>query len=238
MDALAPGRALTGLPPRGHAAGIVLAGGAGARFGAGRSKAWVTTAAGETLLEVALASLARVAARLYVAAPAGLALPPPPFAPTDDDPSRPVPVRVDDLAAGEGPLAGLVPALERAAADGATHAFILAVDMPRFSPAEFACLAAPLDRDAGAVAVVPRTPAGLEPLFSCVRPGPAAAVFRHAWDEGERAVHAAFRALGAGALIELDATDPAAWPGGPARLRSINRPEDLRSVLAGGDPGT
>jgi len=230
---------VTGLPPRRQAAGIVLAGGVGARFGAGRSKAWVTTAAGETLLEIALASLARVAARLYVAAPAGLALPSPPaFAPTDDDPSRPVPVRVDDLAAGEGPLAGLVPALERAAADGATHAFILAVDMPRFSPAEFACLAAPLVRDPAAVAVVPRTPAGLEPLFSCVRPGPAATAFRAAWDAGERAVHVAFRTLGPGRLVELDAADPAAWPGGPARLRSINRPADLRSVLAEGDPGT
>jgi molybdopterin-guanine dinucleotide biosynthesis protein A len=110
--------------------------------------------------------------------------------------------------------------------------------MPRFTPGEFAFLSAPLARAPGALAAVPRTPAGLEPLFACVRPGPVAAAFRAAWDAGERAVHAAFRTLDPDGLVEVDATDPAAWPGGPARLRSINRPGDLRSVLAEGDPGT
>ena len=150
-----------------------------------------------------------------------------------------MPVRVHDLAAGEGPLAGLVPALERAAADGATHAFILAVDMPRFSPAEFACLAAPLGprpgggRGRAAHAGRPRAAV----LVRASRPGGGGVPARR----GTRASAPSTRrsaALGPGGLVELDTTDPAAWPGGPARLRSINRPEDLRSVLAEGDAGT
>jgi molybdopterin-guanine dinucleotide biosynthesis protein A len=232
---------VTNLPSRAEVAGIVLAGGAGRRFGAGRSKAWLTTAAGDPLLQVALASLVRVAERLIVAAPAGMRLPIPLPAPNElageDAPAFSTEV-VHDLAADEGPLAGLVPALEQAMAYGATRAFILAVDMPRFTPGEFARLAAPLERAPGAVAVVPRTPAGLEPMFSCVRPAPVATVFRASWDTGERAVHAAFRALGPDGLIELDTTDPAAWPGGPARLRSINVPADLPSVLAEDDRAT
>ncbi len=193
------------------------------------------------LFRVALASLIRVAETVVVASPEGVALP-------DATPSlsefvgeEPGPyrtLRVLDLAAGAGPLAGLVPALETVAAAGAVRAFILAVDMPRFTAAEFALLAAPLDRAPLAVAVVPRTPHGLEPLFACVRPAPVAIAFRAAWEAGERAVHAAFTTLGPAGLVELDTTDPVAWPGGPARLRSINLPADLRAVLEEDEPRT
>lgn len=232
---------IAALPPREEVAGIVLAGGAGSRFGAGRPKAWIETAAGDPLLQVALATLHRVAALLLVAAPEGLSLPslrPAPGEMADGDSEGFRVVAVRDLAAGEGPLAGLVPALERAQAGGATRAFVLAVDMPRFSAAELALLAAPLERDPKVVAVVPRTPSGLEPLFAYVRPQVVAPAFRAAWEAGERAVHRAFAALPPGALVELDAADPAAWPGGPGRLRSINTPADLRAVLEEPGEGT
>lgn len=224
------------LPDRALVTGIVLAGGAGARFGAGRSKAWLTDAAGDTLLALALGSLVRVAHHLVVVAPANLPLPAlqparTPFG--EDGPPGHVAVTAPDLAAGEGPLAGLVPGLELAASRFRSPlAFVLAVDMPRFAPTEFACLAAPLAARPEAVAVVPRTPRGLEPLFACVRPTAVAPAFRAAWERGERAVHAVFVGLGP-ALVELDTGDPAAWPGGPGRLRSINVPADLPAVLYG-----
>lgn len=226
---------------RGRVAGILLAGGAGSRFGAGRSKAWLTTAQGVPLFQVALASLVRVAQDVVYAIPEGVVVPDATPSPTEFVGEEPGPYRtrrVLDLAPDSGPLAGLVPALELVAAAGAARAFILAVDMPRFTAAEFAFLAAPLDRTPDALAVVPRTPRGLEPLFACVRPAPVAIAFRAAWEAGERAVHAAFAGLGPAGLLELDTTDPVAWPGGPGRLRSINLPADLRAVLEEGEPRT
>ncbi len=233
--------AMFAAPARADVAGILLAGGAGSRYGAGRTKAWVPTSSGAPLFQVALASLIRVAQTIVYAAPEGLELPDalPSLAEFGDRMPEPHRVlRVNDLAAGAGPLAGLVPALEMVAAAGATRAFILAVDMPRFSAGEFALLAMPLGRAPDAVAVVPRTPRGLEPLFACVRPAPVAIAFRAAWDSGERAVHAAFATLGPTGLVELDTSDPVAWPGGPARLRSINVPADLRAVLEEDAPPT
>ncbi len=228
-------------PERAQVAGILLAGGAGSRYGAGRSKAWLKTGSGVPLFQVALASLIRVAETVVYASPEGVALPDATpsrfeFGGEEPGPHRTLPVL--DLVAGAGPMAGLVPALEMVVAAGAVRAFILAVDMPRVPAAEFALLAAPLDRQPDAVAVVPRTPRGLEPLFACVRPAPVAIAFRAAWEAGERAVHAAFTSLGPGRLVELDTTDPVAWPGGPARLRSINLPADLRAVLEEDGPRT
>jgi molybdopterin-guanine dinucleotide biosynthesis protein A len=230
---------VSGLPPRETVAGIVLAGGAGTRMGAGRSKAWLATADGDPLLHVALATLVRVAQRLIVAAPESVDLPAPLPSPRElgDDVPGFAARRVFDLADGEGPLAGLVPALEHTAARGASRAFILAVDMPRFSVKELSRLAAPLEARADAAAVLPRTPRGLEPLFSYVKPDVVAPVLRAAWDAGERAVHRAFLALGP-ALVELDTTDPRSWPGGPDRLRSINTPADLSAVLDAAGPPT
>jgi molybdopterin-guanine dinucleotide biosynthesis protein A len=77
---------------------------------------------------------------------------------------------------------------------------------------------------------VPRTPRGLEPLFSYVRPGAVAPAFRAAYERGERAVHRAFQALGPG-LVELDTSDPSAWPAGPGRVAGVNTPEDYARVF-------
>lgn len=184
---------------------------------------------------MALATLARVAPCLVVAAPRGMRLPellpaPGEFA-DDEEPAGFRCERVDDLAPEEGPLAGLVPALERAVERGASRAFVLSVDLPRFTPAELACLAAPLAGRPGAVAVVPRTPGGLEPLLSCVKPDAVAPAFRAAYEGGERAVHRAFTGLGPGRLVELDTTDPVAWPAGPGRVAGVNTPEDYLRVF-------
>jgi molybdopterin-guanine dinucleotide biosynthesis protein A len=204
---------------------IILAGGPGARLGIGAPKAWAPAPGGVSLLGRALATARSVTPRVVVAAPAGLELPPldPPAA---GAPARPA-ERIDDLGGGGGPLAGLVPALEWAARQGMARAWIIAVDMPALTAGDLECLGARLEREPRAVAVVPRSPAGLEPLCSCVRPAAAAAAFRAAYDRGERSVQRVFAGLGPGRLVELDATDPAQWSGGADRLRSVNTPEDL-----------
>ena len=219
------------------AAGIVLAGGLGERLRLGMPKAWVKTPLGDPFLQMATATVSRVCTWIFVAAPLEVPLPMPLPAPNayaddEDDPSFEL-ERIVDLALNEGPLAGLVPALERAAEVGADRAWILAVDLPPFGEEELECLPAALAGHPGAVAVVPRTARGLEPLLSYVHPPAVAPVFRRAWDGGERAVHGAFAALGPGRVVELDTADPAAWPGGPDRLRSINTAEDYRRVYGG-----
>jgi molybdopterin-guanine dinucleotide biosynthesis protein A len=225
---------------RAGAAGIVLAGGRGERLGMGRPKAWLETPLGAPLLQVATAIVSRVCTWILVVAPREVALPLPLPAPSvyaddEDDPSFSL-ERIFDLAPDEGPLAGLVPALERAVVLGADRAWILAVDMPPFTQDELERLPAALAGHPDAVAVVPRTARGLEPMLSWVRPAQVAPVFRQAWDAGERAVHRAFEALGPGRLVELDAGDPGAWPGGPARLQSINTAEDLARVYGAERP--
>ena len=219
---------------RAGAAGIVLAGGRGERLGLGMPKAWLKTPLGDPLLQMATATVSRVCTWIFVAAPRETSLPlplpaPNAYADDEEDPSFTL-ERIVDLAFNEGPLAGLVPALERAAEVGANRAWVLAVDMAPFSQEELERLPAALAGHPGAVAVVPRTARGLEPMLSYVLPAAVAPDFRRAWDAGERAVHRAFEALGSGRLVELDTGDPAAWPGGPDRLRSINSAEDYRHL--------
>lgn len=222
---------------RDGAAGIVLAGGSGERLGLGMPKAWLKTPLGDPLLQMATATVSRVCTWIFVAAPRDTPLPlplpaPNAYAADEDDPSFKL-ERIVDLAVGEGPLAGLVPALERAAEVGADRAWILAVDMAPFGQEELERLPAALAGHPGAVAVVPRTARGLEPMLSYIHPAAVAPDFRRAWDGGERAVHRAFAALGPGRVVELDTGDPAAWPGGPDRLRSINTAEDYRRIYGG-----
>lgn len=225
---------------RAGAAGIVLAGGRGERLGLGRPKAWLETPLDVPLLQVATATVSRVCTWILVAAPREVPLPlplpaPNAFAEDEDDASFTL-ERIFDLAPDEGPLAGLVPALERAVALGADRAWILAVDMPPYGEEEMERLPAALAGHPDAVAVVPRTPRGLEPMLSYVLPAAVAPVFRRVYEAGERAVHRAFEALGPGRLVELEANDPIAWPGGPERLRSINTVEDLRRVYGAQRP--
>ncbi|MGH7726160.1 MAG: molybdenum cofactor guanylyltransferase [Candidatus Eiseniibacteriota bacterium] len=202
-------------------AGVLLAGGKGSRLGPGSPKA-LRPFAGSTLLLRAAALLAPRVEWLWVAVP----------------PSFPLPLgqwdRVDDLAYEAGPLAGLVPGLERAAAAGAEVALVLAVDLPDIRSVHFDRLVAalsPVDGPDGTrmavppAAVLPRTPRGIEPLVGAYRPVYCAPVLRAAWNRGERAVHRAISEIG-GRLTLLDATKEDVWPGGAATLESLNTTED------------
>ena len=196
--------------------GILLAGGQGTRLG--RPKAWVTTPSGLTLLETAMEVARLPVPRFGVVAPRGMQLPP-----VIDFPDQ----RVDDPGDdGQGPLGGIVAGLEWAVREGARRAWIFALDMPNLTLPEFDALFERLEGTPGAIAAVPRTVHGLEPLFAYLDPGAAAPLFREAYDAGERSVHRVFESLG-WRLAEVDAEDAAQWPRGPGCLRSVNTPEDL-----------
>ncbi|MEO6462948.1 MAG: NTP transferase domain-containing protein, partial [Candidatus Eisenbacteria bacterium] len=124
------------------------------------SKAWLKTPLGDPLLQIATATVSRVCAWIFVAAslevPLPLALPAPnAYGEDEDEPAFKL-ERINDLAPNEGPLAGLVPALERAAEVGLDRAWILAVDMAPFGEEELERLPAALAGHPGVVAVVPR----------------------------------------------------------------------------------
>ena len=116
-------------PPARPDAAVVLAGGTGRRLG-GVDKAAVRVA-GRTLLESALAATVGIA-DVVVVGPPGAATPP---------------VRtVREEPAGGGPAAGVLAGVR--ALDGASTVLVLAVDMPRVTPATVARLTAAL-HDAG-----------------------------------------------------------------------------------------
>ena len=207
---------------------IVLAGGRGKRLGLDRPKAWAKTPRGRSLLEHAVWNALQPIHRAVIAAPAAMDLPPY-TTPPSPGPSVPYEVfRVDDLPDGEGPMAGLVPGLEWAAARNAEWAFVLAVDLPaiRWRDA-FQLWWRALDDRSEALAVVPKGPEGIEPLCSLLRPAAMAPIFRAAWDAGERSPRRVLEGLAPEALVTIDTADPVLWPSGPDVLRSVNTPEDL-----------
>src|SRR5947207_4157452 len=107
--------------PESAVCGIVLAGGKGERLGGGRAKA-LRLLGGMRILEHAVRVVGHRATMVFVAAPVGLYLRPGRYE------------RIADLAGGEGPLAGLVPSIEAAAARGLARAWTLAVDLPWVAP--------------------------------------------------------------------------------------------------------
>ena len=116
--------------------GVLLAGGRGTRLRAGVPKALVEVG-GRTLLAHAIAALVPVCDEIVIAAPADVALPPLRHR------------RVTD--GGEGPLGGLVGALESADWE---RAIVVGVDFPLLRGATLAALAA---RIGGYDAVRPAT---------------------------------------------------------------------------------
>ena len=192
-------------------AGIVLAGGQGSRLGLGPPKA-VRIFAGLTLLEHACRVLWSRAAMVLVAVPSGFPLPPGPYE------------RVDDLPEGEGPLAGLVPALELVAAREVALAWALAVDLPWIAPVHLDLLERALVRGGPqAVAAAPVTAKGLEPLCCAYRPVAAAAEVRAAWSRGERGVRSTLERLGERLVrVEVGRSGDGSWPGGEGSLESLN----------------
>ena len=214
--------------------GLIVAGGAGRRLGAGVPKA-AARLGGCTLLERAVATLRPICDAVVVAAPAGLMLP-----------EAGVP-RVDDAPGGAGPLAGLVAGL---AARAHRIAIVLGVDFPLMRTAALAAL-----RDArGAHPAVVPEPGGVpQPLaavyanaaaarlegarmfavlmadrisdFSLLGDlAKAAARLEAAWWAGERSVTAAALALGPSRPgdAELEVLE-----GGLANFFNLNTPADL-----------
>lgn len=204
--------------------GVLVAGGAGERLGAGRPKAQVMLG-GITLLERALRTLAPLCDDLVVAAPAHLALPLPAGISTR---SGGAPRQVEDFpgtrggarGGAPGPLAGMVAGL-RAAPFG--RAVVLGVDFPCM---ETAFLAALLERLADVQAVVP-APGGIaQPLAAAY--APAAAPILAACHAGGEA--APTRALGSLAVRLLDDAGIARLPGGLDCLFNLNTAADLREA--------
>jgi len=202
-------------------AGIVIAGGQGARLCPGPPKG-LRPFAGSSLFERALALLATRCEKTYAAVPHDFPLPPGIGC-----------ERVDDLAYMAGPLAGLVPALERAATAKADIAWVIPVDMPFLTGEHLDALAWALDPPDGPsaamvvppAAVVPRTARGVEPLIGAYRPVYAAPVLRSAWNKGERSPQRALSELG-GRIRFLEVEKDGAWPGGLASLAGTNTLEE------------
>jgi molybdopterin-guanine dinucleotide biosynthesis protein A len=210
-------------------AGIVLAGGAGSRLGPGPPKALRVFGA-TTLLERALQLLSARCERLFVAVPHAFSLAP--------DTARFE--RVDDLSNGDGPLAGLVPALERAATARADVAWVIPADMPLLGPSHLDALAMALDPPDGPysqlsivppAAVVPRTFRGIDPLVGIYRPVYAAPILRSAWDRGERSPARALLDLG-GRIRYLDVEKDGVWPDGLESMAGVNTFEEWERALA------
>jgi molybdopterin-guanine dinucleotide biosynthesis protein A len=210
-------------------AGIILAGGAGSRLGPGPPKA-LRSFGGSTLLERALQLLSVRVERTFVAVPHSFPLPP--------DVTRFE--RVDDLASGDGPLAGLVPALERAATARADVAWVIPADLPLLGDAHLDALLFALDPPDGPLqtlsvvppaAVVLKTSHGIEPLVGIYRPVYAAPILRTAWNRGERSPSRSLMDLG-GRIRYIDVDRDGAWPGGLESLAGVNTPEEWDRALA------
>jgi molybdopterin-guanine dinucleotide biosynthesis protein A len=207
-------------------AGIILAGGSGQRLGPGPPKA-LRTFGSSTLLERAIALLAARVDRVFVAVPHAFAL----------HPDQQRYERVDDLSNGEGPLAGLVPALEKAAIARADVAWVIPSDLPLLGAAHLDALAYALDPPDGPAsvvppaAVVPRTMRGIEPLVGIYRPVYAAPILRASWNRGERSPQRSLLDLG-GRIRYLDVEKDGVWPGGLESLASVNTQEEWDRALA------
>lgn len=210
-------------------AGIVLAGGSGMRLGPGPPKA-LRTFGSSTLLERALAMLSTRVDRLFVSVPHAFPLHP--------DSARYE--RVDDLTSGDGPLGGLVPALERAATARADIAWVIPADMPLLGDLHLDTLAMALDPPDGPyvtlsvvppAAVILRTTRGIDPLVGAYRPVYAAPILRAAWDRGERSPARALLDLG-GRIRYLDVEKEGVWPDGLESLAGVNTPQEWDLALA------
>jgi molybdenum cofactor guanylyltransferase len=134
-------------------------------------------------------------------------------APPESAPGR----RVADPEGPRSALRGLVGALEAARAE---RVLVLATDLAGVGPELLLALVAAPDADA----VVPRTPAGPEPLCALYRRAPALAEARRRLTRGELALH---RLLAALDVYWLEGEDLAAAGGDGRALVNVNTPADL-----------
>ncbi len=127
-----------------------------------------------------------------------------------------------DRYPGQGPLGGVLTALESVAAPD-THAapdivVIVACDMPWLTPSAVRELVGALERSPGVQAAVGLSRTGrVEPMFAAWRPATCHAPLSRAFAAGERALHVALAGLLTCTVTLED----------PAILRSVNRPDDL-----------
>lgn len=202
--------------------GVVFAGGASARMGADKATLrWPTPDGGRvTLVERAALTLDRLCPRVEIAAGA---------LPDDAWPDRPT---FEDVEPGQGPLAGLVAALERARERGLDGVLALACDMPLVGPDELQPLVDALRGSDGvgevdaAMWVVDGRDQPLCAAYrtSCAGPG------RRAFDAGARRLVAIFdesAAEGRPLRLERRIADENSSP----RLVNVNTPTDYDRAL-------
>jgi molybdopterin-guanine dinucleotide biosynthesis protein A len=134
-------------------------------------------------------------------------------APPESAPGR----RVADPDAPRSALRGLVGALEAASAE---RVLVLATDLVGVSADLLLALVAAPDADA----VVPRTPAGAEPLCALYRREPVLREARARLARGELALHALLAALD---VHWLEGDDLLAAGGDARALANVNTPADL-----------
>lgn len=190
--------------------GIVLAGGAGTRLGAGVPKADAVLG-GVTLRERAVATLATVCPLVVVAAPRHRAG-------GDAAPAR----WAEEPGEGEGPLAGMVAGF---AAGSFERAIVLGVDFPFVRPPLLRALLSELTASE-ALAVVP-APGGIPQPLVAAYSRRAADALAAAFAGGERSIT---RALAALAPRYLDDTALATLASGRDALMNVNTAEDLATA--------
>jgi molybdopterin-guanine dinucleotide biosynthesis protein A len=125
--------------------------------------------------------------------------------------------RVADPEGPRSALRGLVGALEAARAE---RVLVLATDLPGLGADLLLALVAAPDADA----VVPRTPAGAEPLCALYRREPVLREARRRLADGRLALHALLAALD---VHWLEGEDLAAAGGAGRALLNVNTPADL-----------
>jgi molybdopterin-guanine dinucleotide biosynthesis protein A len=192
--------------------GYVLSGGASSRFGSDKALARL---GGTTMLERMCELLRTVAEDVRVVAPSAK------YGGEKE-------VIVPDRWPGEGPLGGIITALEDAWSRdaSATHCLILSCDMPFLSAEwlEYLCAYA-AHREAQIVA--PRSKQGLEPLCACWRTR-AAEPLRKLFEGGVRKVTEVFR------HTETEILDEAHWKRFDSAGRlfwNMNTPQDYEDAV-------
>jgi molybdopterin-guanine dinucleotide biosynthesis protein A len=125
--------------------------------------------------------------------------------------------RVADPDGPRSALRGLVGALEAASAE---RVLVLATDLAGVGPDLLLALVAAPDADA----VVPRTPAGAEPLCALYRRDPVLREARRRLADGRLALHELLAALD---VHWLDGEDLAAAGGDGRALANVNTPADV-----------
>ncbi len=185
-------------------AGLVLAGGSGARLG-GRDKAMIALG-GTTLVARAVARLSPQVAAVAISA----------NGPPDRFAAFGLPVLSDRDGPGQGPLAGVIAGLGWAGDAGCAALVTVAVDTP-FFPADLAARLAAGCRAGQAAVAADAT--GLHPTFA-LWPVAALPVLQAALASGQGRLRAAAAAIGF-----TQAEFPA--PGGCSAFFNINTPGDI-----------